>query len=264
MKKAGIIGDSAIIGSYIVLKFLAEEYKVKIQVNRKYGLNNLPLFRALSKNQHLEIHETNLASPDQIQKFINDCELIIHCGESVLLDIGPSENPVYATITKGTGAFIKSLRKCTSLKKVIFITSAVAFNTGHFTSFNAEKTNAAPSKSRHAANAQFHASKAINKIIDSFPDNLFEVIFISPVEIRDHQLISSAGSTASGFKFLFGKEFPSDPFFQKILSRQVISGLTNIEELPEKVFSVAEAGFRNEAVQIKDGQLPAHRQSLNK
>lgn len=258
MKKAGIIGGSDLIGSDISLKFLAEDYKVKVQISNKKQIKKDPLFQNISKNQNLEFHETDLKSPEQILNFIQDCELIIHCGDPICLNKKSSEARVYVPVIKQTGSLFKAIQKCRSIKKVIFITSATAFNPENYSTKTEENNNIFKAKNNQAENAKFHATKAIYNVLDSLPDNLFEVIFISPVEVRNHQLSSSAASTSSGLQFLFRKKITPDPFFQKILEKQVIDRLTNIEELPEKVFQAAVISEMNESLKIKNGQMPAH------
>jgi len=258
MRKVGIIGGSEFIGSYIILKFLAEDYKVKVQISQKSKIKNDPFFKNISKNQNLEVHETELTSPEQIQNFIEGCELIIHCDDPIRLDIKAAETPIYAPVIKGTGNLFKVIQKCESLQKIIFITSAVGFNPDYTSTFNADEKDFIETKNTQIEKAKFHATKSVFNVIDSFPDNFFEVIFISPIEIRNHQLSSSADSTSSGLHFLFRKKITPDPFFQRIFKRQVISGLTNIEDLPERVFSAAAIGTMNEALKTRNGQLTAH------
>lgn len=258
MKKAGIIGGSELIGSDISLKFLAEDYKVKVQISNKKQIKKDPLFQNISKNQNLEFHETDLTSPEQIQNFIKDCELIIHCGDPICLNKKSSEIPVYAPVIKQTGNLFKAIQKSESIKKVIFITSATAFNPEYSIAKTEENNSVVKAKNNLVDNAKFHATKAIYNVLASLPDNLFEVIFISPVEVRNHQLSSSAVSTATGLQFLFRKKITPDPFFQKLMERQVINRLTNIEELSEKVFQAAVFNEMNESSKIKNGQMSAH------
>ncbi len=255
MRKAAIIGGSQIIGSYIIFKFLAENYNVKVQISQKSPIKKDPSFINFSNNKNLEVHETDLISPEQIQKFIEDCEIIIHCGDPMRLDIKSSEIPIYAPVIKRTGNLFKAIAKSKSLRKVIFITSAVAFNTDYTSTLTGDEKNDVITKNMQVEKAKYHAAKVVYNVIDSFPKSLFEVIFISPVEVKNHQLSSSSISTATGLQFLFRKRIMPDPFFQEILKRQVINGLTNIEELPEKVFNAAALGEMDEALISKNERM---------
>ncbi|QIA09645.1 NAD-dependent epimerase/dehydratase family protein [Draconibacterium halophilum] len=250
MKKAGIIGGSDLIGSYISLKFLAEDYKVKVQISNKRQIKKDPLYKNISINQNIEFHETDLNNAEQVQRFIKDCELVIHCGDPICLNIKSSETMVYATVIKQTGTLFKAIQKSSSIRKVIFITCATAFNPEYISTETERYDHIVKTKNNPVDKAKYHASKAIYKVLNCLPDNLFEVIFISPIEVRNHQLSSSTDSTATSLQSLFRKKITPDPFFQKLLERQVIDRFTNIEELPEKVFQAAAIDELTEMLKI--------------
>lgn len=250
MKKAGIIGGSDLIGSYISLKFLAEDYKVKVQISNKRQIKKDPLFENISTNQNIEFHETDLINTEQVLYFIKDCELIIHCGDPIPLNIKSSETMVYVPVIKHSGTLFKAIQKSSSVKKVIFITCATTLNPDYTSTNTVRYDGTLKAKNDQVDKAKFHASKAIYKVLDSLPENLCEVIFVSPVEVRNHQLTSSTDSTTTGLQFLYRKRIKPDPFFQKLLERQVIDRFTNIEELPEKVFQAAAIGEMTETLGI--------------
>lgn len=249
MKNAGIIGGSEFIGNYITLKFLAEGYRVKVQVSEKKNMKKDSVFKRISANINLEISKTELTNEQQIHKFITDCDVLIHCGQPFQLDIESVEVPIYVPLIKNTNVLLKALQSNSSLKKVIFITSAMDFNPGYFS--RPEKITSQNNKQRLKSStiekARFHAEKAVYKILDSFPENFFEIVYISPVEVKNELLSNSTNSTSSGLQFLFRKNITPDACFDKLLKRQVIDRLTNINELPDKVFLAAsqklEAGF---------------------
>ena len=259
MKTAGIIGGSKFIGNYITLKFLAEGFRVKVQVSENEILKKEAVFGRICANWNLEISETELTDSQQINQFIEDCEVLIHCGHPFQLDIQPSNVPVFVPLIRNTNVLFKAIQNNQSLKKVIFISSAIAFNPG----YNSNAGQISDGNKNHQLKnstiekARFHAQKAVSKILESFPDDFFEIIYISPVEVRNELLSNSTGSTSSGLQFLFRNKIAPDAFFDKLLKRQVIDRLTNIDELPDKVFLNA---FQNQAVsrpQIKEGQLRA-------
>lgn len=249
MKNAGIIGGSEFIGNYITLKFLAEGYRVKVQVSEKEKIKNDSVFKRISANINLKISQTELTNEQQIQEFITDCDVLVHCGQPFQLDIESAEVPIYVPLIKNTNILLKALQSNNSLKKVIFITSAMAFNQGYIS--RPEKITSQNNKQRLPSStierARFHAEKAVYKILDSFPENFFEIVYISPVEVKNELLSNSADSTSSGLQFLFGKKITPDACFEKLLKRQLIDQLTGINELPDKVFLAAsqkvETGF---------------------
>ena len=257
MKKAGIIGGSDLIGSYISLKFLAEDYKVKVQISNKRQIKKDPLFENISINQNIEFHETDLTNVEQVQRFINDCELVIHCGNPICLKKS-SETMVYAPVIKHSGTLFKAIQKNNSIRKVIFITCATAFNPDYISTKTKIYDRTVNGQNNQVDKAKFHASKAIYEVLNSLPDVLCKVIFISPFEVRNHRLSCSTDSTATGLQYLSRRKITPDPFFQKLLERQVIEKSTNIEELPEKVFQTAVIDEINESLKIKNGQMTTH------
>jgi len=131
MKNAGIIGGSKFIGNYITLKFLAEGYRVKVQVPEKEKVKNDSVFKRISINRNLDICRTELTNTQQINDFTKNCEVLIHCGQPFQLDIKSSEVPIYVPLIKNTNVLLKAIRSNKSIRKVIFITSAMAFNPGY-------------------------------------------------------------------------------------------------------------------------------------
>jgi len=259
MKNVGIIGGSKFIGNYITLKFLAEGYRVKVQVPEKEKVKSDSVFKRISINRNLDICRTELTNTQQINDFTENCEVLIHCGQPFQLDIKSSEVPIYVPLIKNTNVFIKAIQSNKSIKKVIFITSAMAFNPGYI---SPEDQGSTPgNKNQESLNiemAKFHAERAVSRILDSFPKNFFEVVYISPVEVENEMLSNSSYSTSSGLQFLFRKKITPDVCFEKLLKRQVIDQLTNINELPEKVFLLAAPiNPETEEATIKKGQLPA-------
>ncbi len=258
MKNAGIIGGSNFIGNYITLKFLAEDYRVKVQVPENEKIENDSVFKRISANRNLEICPAELTNSQQITKFIGDCEVLIHCGHPFQLDIKSSEMPVFVPLIRNTNVLLNAIQFNRSLKKVIFITSAMAFNPGYTSGQdqNSTQNQELPRKNPTSEKARFHAEKTVCKILNRFPDDFFEVVYISPVEIQNEVLSNSSNSTSLGLQFLFRKKITPDVYFEKLLKRQVIDRLTNINELPDRIFQAATQ--KPEPVDsIKKGQLPA-------
>jgi len=259
MKSAGIIGGSEFIGNYITLKFLAEDYCIKVQVPENEKIKNDSLFKRISANRNLEVCPVELTNSQQITKFIENCEVLIHCGHPFQLDIKSSEIPVFVPFIKNTNVLLNAIQSNRSLKKVIFITSAMAFNPEYISpgehgidpdkKFNLKKST--------IEKASFHAEKAACNILDSFPEDFFEVVYISPVEVQGNMLTNSIDSTSAGLQFLFRRKITPDMYFVRLLKRQVIDRLTNINELPDKVFLIASKQPMAKRVETKKGQVPA-------
>lgn len=258
MKSAAIIGGSNFIGNYITLKFLAEDYHVKVQVSEKEKIKNDSVFKRISANRNLEVCPLELTNPKQINKFINDCEVVIHCGHPLELEIKSSEMPVFVPLIRNTNIFLNAIQSNTSLKKVIFITSAMAFNPGYIygQGQNSTQIHELPLKNPTSGKARYHSEKAVNTILNSFPEDFFEVVYISPVEVQNEVLSNSSNSTSLGLQLLFRKKIVPDAYFEKLLKRQVIDRLTNINELPDRIFQAA-TQKPEPMTENEKGQLPA-------
>jgi hypothetical protein len=259
MKTAGIIGGSKFIGNYITLKFLAEGFRVKVQVSEKEPQNKDSVFQRICANRNLEISKMELTTPQQIHEFTENCEVLVHCGHPFQLALQSSEIPVFVPIIRNTNILLKSVQNNPSLKKIIFITSVMIFNQGNSPDGKQppEKNKNHVTKKNIINKARFHAEKAVANILSSFPDNFFEIIYISPVEVRNNLLTNSTESTSSGLQFLFRNKFTPDAFFEKLLKRQSIDRLTNIDELPDKVFFTASQISSASRPETKKGQMLA-------
>lgn len=238
MKKAGIIGGSQFIGTFITLKFLTEDFRVKVHVSANKKKQKDALFQNLSSNQNLEIFRTELDRVSDFEHFIKDCEIIVHCGHPFHLDVKSSDVPIYVPQIKGTSFLLSALQKNTSVKKVIFVTSVMALKP-YYTDNSGFGRNEIKENRLQIGKAKYHAEKVAAKMLDSFPANFFDIIYISPVEVKNQLLSNSTDSTSSGLQFLFRKKITPDPFFQKLLGRQVIDKLTNIDDLPDSVYNAA-------------------------
>lgn len=256
MKKAGIIGGSHFIGTFITLKFLAEDFYVKVQVAKKKGAGKDPLFQNISRNKNLEVCPNNLSTIEEFERFINGCDVLVHCGNPFRLDVKSAEFPLFVPIVYGSGILLKALHNNASVQKVIFVCSAMAFNSEYHSTGEPDKINEA--SHLQIGKAKFHAEKAANKMLSRLPVELFQIIFISPVEVKNDSLSNSPESTASGLKFLFKEKITPDPFFQKLLERQVIDRLTNIDDLPDIVFRASDSKKSDNVILTKNGQLTAH------
>lgn len=257
MKKAGIIGGSQFIGTFITLKFLSEDFRVKVQVSANKKNRKDVLFENLISNQNLEISKTDLANFNDYQNFIKDCEIIVHCGYPFQLDVESSDVPIFVPQIRGTSYLFNALQENTSVKKVIFITSVMALNP-YYTDNSDSNRNKIKENVLQINKAKYHAEKAANKMLENFPANFFDIIYVLPVEVKNQLLSNSADSTSLGLQFLFRKKITPDPFFQKLLGRQVIGGLTNIEELPESVYQATNAMETGNKFETKNGQFAAH------
>ncbi len=244
-KKAAIIGGLEFIGSYIILKFLAEGYTVKIQVSRKSKYKNDPFFRNICSNGNLKVFTLDLENPADLQSFVEDCEVIVHCGYPFKLELEAVSKSVYVPVIKGTRNLLKAIKTSDMVQKVIFITSVAALHSEFISpkkSGGTEKNKLGGNNTQHTLieRAKYHANKAEYKMIDDFPESLFEIIYVYPFVVNDPFSYTNSHITSSlGLKFIFKKNITRDTCFQKIVKRHILDRIENINDLPDRIFTAA-------------------------
>lgn len=243
MKKAGIIGGLEFIGSYITLKFLSENYHVKVPVSKyKVGKQVLGI-PGISANNYLEKFYGDLNDLFELRKFVSDCDIIIHCGSPARLNQMNEYPQLYVPQISKTGSLLKILDEFPNLQKIIFISPPASMtpNSPLFQERNV-KTDVKNSGVDDGVNlqfrkAEFHARKAQENVFQTFYEKRFEVILVSPAKVAGNALISSNEITSSGLKLLFEKEINHDPVFKRILQQTKLKTLINAEDVAEEVFS---------------------------
>jgi dihydroflavonol-4-reductase len=238
MRKAGIIGGLEFFGCYITLKFLLEDFLVKALVPR---LKDNPLIDfGLKSHQNIEICHFDPEDELQMSKFINDCEIVIHCGTPMELGIQPNGSPLYIPVIQKMGALLKVLRENTSVSKVFLLTSAAALSfSSDILNLSAEHEKKEIKKNKKAnpvyKQARFHAEKASHVIYS--PETRIEIVIVPPVEVKNNSLVNSREATIAGLRFIFGKSIRHDPVFIKILNQKVLHTVASADDLPDWIFS---------------------------
>lgn len=233
MKTAGIIGGMDFIGCYITLKFLSEDYRVKVPVSNLTQKNGLLNMECLLANENLEICKTNLDDFFDLKEFMQGCDLIVHCGNPKKLGEKMNGNFLYITQIKGTAQLLKATRQIPSVEKIIFITSPAIYNISPRESLvRTDKT----AENESFKKARFHADLAIQNLLEDFPEDFFEIFIMAPAEIKDNTLLNSSESISSGLQFLFRNITDHDPVLQKLFKRNLMQTMVDIQQLPEKVF----------------------------
>jgi dihydroflavonol-4-reductase len=243
MRKAGIIGGLEFIGSYMTLKFLSENYRVKVPVsNFKTGekVLNIP---GLLANNNLEEFHGDLHELSGIRNFMSDCDAIIHCGAPISLNKRNKEPQLFVPEIRGTGSLLKVLNEFPTIQKLIFISPPANFNSTE-SSYPTHgqgrlKTKKSDAKNRinlQSQKAVYHAIRVQENVLHALEDKRLEVIFVSPSKVLGNTLVSSRDSTSAGLKYLFEKEINPDPVFKRVLQQIKLKTLIPAENAAEVVF----------------------------
>lgn len=240
MKKAGIIGGLEFIGSYITLKFLSENFHVKIPVSNYKNEKKVLLIPGLFANKFLEEFRGDLNDLTEIRKFVHDCDVIIHCGSPFRLNVRNKNSNLFVPEIKGAGPLLKVLSEYPNIQKLFFISPPAELSSRIFPSPETKK--AMLNTSGSAANVKFrkaiyHANKVQENVFRNFIDHRVEVIFVSPAEVTENTLLSNSNSTSSGLKFIFKHGVNHDVTFKRILQQNKVQTLLNAEDVAEDIFN---------------------------
>jgi dihydroflavonol-4-reductase len=258
MRKAGIIGGMDFFGSYITLKFLLEDFLVKALVPR---LQNTPLIDfGLKSHRNIEICHFDLEDEFKMRRFINDCEIVVHCGTPIKLGIQPNGSPLYIPVIQKMGALLNVLRENTSVSKVILLASAAALSFSgslQFSAMHEKKENKKNKKINPVyTQARFHAEKVSHTIHS--PDTRLEIVIVPPVQLNGNSLTNSKESTVAGLRFIFGTSIRHDPVFRKILNQKVLHTIACADDLPDWIFSSLAETHHPYNPEIKVSKKPNH------
>ena len=244
MKKAGIIGGLEFIGSYITLKFLSENYQVKVPVSKFQSEKQVVNLPGLKANKYLEEFHGDINDLAQLRKFVCDCNVIIHCGFPLRVNKLNDNSQLFVPEIRGTGSLLKVLGDYPNIQKLLFISPPANINSNPsaYPEHVKEDLNAKSSITKNRINlhfqkAVFHAKKAQENAFMILEEKRFEVVFVSPAEVLGNALFSSRESTSAGLKYLFKNEINHDPLFKKILHQYKLQTLINAEDVADEVFS---------------------------
>ena len=250
MKTAGIIGGLEFLGCHIALKFLAENYRVKIpgkNIQKSYSTPNIP---GLLANQHIEICDPFDGGSENLRHFVSNCDIIVHSGVPHELAVMSNGSKLFIPLITKTSELLKMIKETASVKKVVFITSPAIYNNIYEGSATTAKSNG---NSKFLNKAKFHAQQVSQSLLENFSANFFEVVIVAPVEIKDNVIVSNSVNTSTGFQFLFKNKIAQDPVLQKIFKRDILQTVVTPDNLPDVVYNYADG--QSEEKFFKENQL---------
>lgn len=246
MKKVGIIGGAGFIGSYITRKFLKEGYEVKVSVtNIKRSDKYQHLFN-LDHTENLNIVPLRLEEKETLQKFINDCTVVVHSGTPFQLDVEDPQAELFDPTITGTRHFLEALTTAPRIEKVIFIASVAAWNTNFpmpaggkelTDTFNEKDERFSSTESHPYAQAKFIANQAVEQFIKDNDDLPFEIVTVSPVMVMGKSLSKREDSTSTGIQFLIKNKIAPDAFTQSLYDNDVAFAIVDVDDVAQAVYN---------------------------
>lgn len=251
MRTVGIVGGCDFLGCDITLKFLYENYFVKVLDLPRSKHTPQLISTNISAGENLKIFSFDLNNPTQLAIFLKGCDFIIHCGRPVRLDVKTEEGSLYVPVITDSGCLLKVLSKTPAIRKIIFLTSAAALQScnQHTDPESGNKTNIT-SKLHSRQRASFHSEKIILKTLDDLSVNRLEVVHVSPVLVNKNMLINTRETTLAGLQFMFRNKINHDTVFQKVANRNLVDAMFNANELPNRIFSCVNDFKENAEVQF--------------
>ena len=249
MQTVGIIGASGFIGSHITKKFLENHYQVKASVTDIDKKGKYQHLIDLNYKDRLHIQQLHVEDEIELQKFVKDCDIVVHGGTPFQLDVKDPQRELFDPTIKGTENFLKIISKSSVIKKVIFIASVAAWNTnfplpaGHKSAtdiFDETDTPFTSTESHPYAQAKFIANEMVNEFIKEHIDLPFTITSVSPVMVMGKSLSAREDSTSTGMQYLIKNKLAPNPFMQMLYDEDMVLAAVNVKDVADAIYRIAE------------------------
>ena len=251
MKTVGIIGGSGFIGSHTTKQFLKEGYNVKVSATDISKPEKYEHLKQLPNSEHLEIVPLKVENKDQLQNFVNGCDIVVHGGTPFKLDFEDAKAELFDPTIIGTENFLETVSKSPQVKKVVFVASVASYNTnfpmpaGHKNPDDTINENDTPFTSEEShpyAQAKFMANQTVSKFIKNNPNIDFEITSVSPTFVTGKQLSKREDSTSTGMQFLFKNKIAPNPYVQMMYDNDVEFAMVDVKDVASAIYN---AGTKN-------------------
>ncbi len=248
MRKAGIIGGSGFIGSYVTKTFLDNGYEVKVSATDISKEEKYRHLMGLKNADRLHITALNVENKEALRDFVKDCDIIIHGGTPFILDVQDPETQLFQPTIKGTENFLSVILNTPGIDKVVFIASVAAHNThfplppdgkGPADTIGEDDPKFSSPNSHPYAQAKFIANQTVKKFIEENPGLPFEISSVSPVLVMGKSLSNREDSTSGGLQFLIKNKIAPDAFIQAIYDNDIPFAIVDVEDVAFAIFKLA-------------------------
>lgn len=248
MKTIGITGGSGFIGSYVTKMFLEKDYKVKISVTDIDKKDKYQHLMKFDNSDNLEITTLNVSEITQLKEFATDCEILVHCGTPFQLEFEDPQKEIFDPTVKGTENLLRVISDIPSIKKVVFIASVAAYNTGYPMPvvnksadhiYTEEDTPFIDNESHPYNQAKYYADQAVRKFIADNPDLGFEITSVFPMLVVGSPLSSRQDSTSVGLQFLIKNKMAPNPLMEMFFEHNIEFALVGVEDVAESIYKAA-------------------------
>ena len=248
MKKAGIIGGSGFIGSYITKTFLNHGYQVKVSATDITREDKYEHLMMLNHIDNLYISELDVTNKSALKDFVSDCDVVVHCGTPFILDVQDPQKQLFEPTIKGTENFLEVVNSTPSIEKVVLVASVAAYNTNFplpaggkapTDTFSENDTPFTSEESHPYAQAKFIANQTVENFIMENQELSFEITSVSPVGVMGKSLSNREDSTSTGLQYLFKNKMAPNPFVQMLYDTNAEMALVDVKDVAEAVYKAA-------------------------
>ncbi len=245
MKTVGVIGGSGFIGSHTTRQFLKEGYKVKVSTTDISKPEKYEHLKQLPNSEHLEIVPLKVENKDQLQNFVNGCDIVVHGGTPFKLDFEDAKAELFDPTIIGTENFLETVSKAPQVKKVIFVASVASYNTNFPMAagnknpderFNENDIPFTSEESHPYAQAKFIANQTVTKFIEDNPNVGFEISSVSPVFVIGKPLSNREDSTSAGMQFLFKNKIAPNPYVQMMYDNDIEFAMVDVKDVAKAIY----------------------------
>jgi len=245
MKKVGIIGGAGFIGSYITREFLDNGYVVKVSVTDITKEEKYRHLTGLELSGNLYLTELKVEHKDQLEKFVQDCDVVVHCGTPFQLEVHDPQAELFEPIVKGTENLLEVIKNTPSVKKLVLIASVASYNANFPMPPNGksaedpidEKKEKFISQDCHPyGQAKFLANKLVEKFIQENPNPHFEITSVSPVMVFGKSLSCREDSTSTGMQYFIQKMIAPNDHIKFFFKTDAYFAIVDVRDVAHAVY----------------------------
>ena len=248
MKKVGIIGGAGFIGSYITKEFLENGFTVKVSVTDISKQAKYLHLTELELSGNLYITEMKVENKGQLEHFVQDCDIVVHCGTPFQLEVKDPQAELFEPIVKGTENFLEVINKTLSVEKVVIVASVASYNSNFpmppdgkspEESFDESQEKFISTDSHPYGQAKYMANQVVDKFIKENKSLHFEISTVSPVMVFGKSLSGREDSTSTGMQYFIQKMIApneSIKFFYKI---DAFFAIVDVKDVAKAIYKTA-------------------------
>jgi len=248
MKKAGIIGGSGYIGSYVTKTFLENGFSVRVSATDIKKKKKYDHLKQLPGAENLEIYPLDTRDITSLSAFIDGCDVVVHGGTPFQLEVKDVNKELFEPTIKGTENFLNVIHESSTVKNVVIIASVASFNTGYpmpvadrspdhlYTESDEPHLN---EEGHPYAQAKYYADQVVLKFIADHPDAGVDIVSVYPVGVMGPALSNRDDSTSMGLQYLFKNKIAPNPFVQMLYDNDMEFAIVDVRDVAEGIYRAA-------------------------